>query len=348
MSLFLKTLGRAAYSAEQSVRIAWHTAHYAAIRHISGPAGRPGEAPYAARSPRLSRDALARAFRAVFAQEWRYIKAGYYAAPRSRWRPGAGLRALKTSRALLRDARRVARRKQAGGHSEANRPESAHLPRYYRQNFHFQTDGWLSDASAAIYDAQVEALFTGAAGPMRRQALVPLARFLADMDTRRMRFVDIGTGTGAFLREVVERYPRMPSIGIDLSTPYLRRARRRCPAGRFIQANAEQIPLADASVDIVSACYLFHELPAAARARVAAEIGRVLRPGGLFLLTDTIQRGDAPELDILLELFPREFHEPYFASYIEADLKALFAPSRLALFDERTGFLTKSSAFRKL
>lgn len=333
--------------AEQSARVAWHTAHYAAIRHISGPAGRPGEALYAARSPRLSQDALARAFRAVFAQEWRYIEAGVYAPPRHEWRPGAGFRALKTSRALLRDARAVARRKQAGGHSEANSAEHAHLPRYYRQNFHFQTDGWLSDASAAIYDAQVGALFTGAAGPMRRQALVPLSKRLEGENMRRMRFVDIGTGTGAFLSEVAERYPRMPAVGIDLSAPYLRRARRKCPAGRFVQANAEHIPLADASVDIVSASYLFHELPPAARARVAAQIGRVLKPGGLFLLIDTIQTGDAPELDILLEFFPREFHEPYFASYIEADLESLFAPAGLECIDERAGFLTKVSAFRK-
>ena len=47
-------------------------------------------------------------------------------------------------------------------------------PRYYLQKFHFQSDGYLSDASAARYDHQVEVLFGGGAAAMRRQALVPL------------------------------------------------------------------------------------------------------------------------------------------------------------------------------
>lgn len=38
---------------------------------------------------------------------------------------------------------------------------SSKYPDYYLQNFHFQTDGWLSAKSAKLYDYQVESLFLG-------------------------------------------------------------------------------------------------------------------------------------------------------------------------------------------
>ena len=61
------------------------------------------------------------------------------------------------------------------------------LPDYYRQNFHFQSDGWLSDHSAAIYDTQVEVLFTGAADVMRRRAMKPIAEWMAGRNQRDLR-----------------------------------------------------------------------------------------------------------------------------------------------------------------
>ena len=52
---------------------------------------------------------------------------------------------------------------------------AAGVPDYYAQDFHFQTGGYLSAGSARLYDMQVETLFMGAAGPMRRAALRPIA-----------------------------------------------------------------------------------------------------------------------------------------------------------------------------
>ena len=47
-------------------------------------------------------------------------------------------------------------------------------PDYYLQNFHHQTDGYLSDYSAGLYDIQVEILFNGTADAMRRRIISPL------------------------------------------------------------------------------------------------------------------------------------------------------------------------------
>jgi ubiquinone/menaquinone biosynthesis C-methylase UbiE len=116
---------------------------------------------------------------------------------------------------------------------------------------------------------------------------------------------------------------------------------------RFVEAKAEETGLPSESFDIVTAVYLFHELPPKIRHEVAREIGRLLKPGGVFLLVDTIQYGDEPGLDVLLENFPRGFHEPYYDSYCRLDLASHFSAVGLEMGDARVGFLTKVSEFRK-
>jgi len=65
------------------------------------------------------------------------------------------------------------------------------------------------------------------------------------------------------------------------------------------------------------------------RQAVAAEIRRVLKPGGTLILVDSLQTGDEPEYDALLDYFPYAFHEPYYASYVREDLDRLFSPGFL-------------------
>jgi ubiquinone/menaquinone biosynthesis C-methylase UbiE len=58
-----------------------------------------------------------------------------------------------------------------------------------------------------------------------------------------------------------------------------------------------------------------HELPETIRQQALAEMARVLKPDGLVVIVDSIQRGDQPSWDGLLDLFPHYFHEPYYAEY---------------------------------
>ena len=69
---------------------------------------------------------------------------------------------------MIADAIEVEARRRRGDGAEVRDAAPATYPAYYRQNFHFQSGGWLTDHSAAIYDTQVEVLFTGAADVMRR------------------------------------------------------------------------------------------------------------------------------------------------------------------------------------
>ena len=92
----------------------------------------------------------------------------------------------------------------------------------------------------------------------------------------------------------------------------------------FAQAAAEALPFGDASFDVLMNVYLFHELPAEARAAAAAEFGRVVRPGGLCVINDSLQAGDRPEMDAVMPLFPANYHEPYYEEYTRTDMAALF------------------------
>jgi ubiquinone/menaquinone biosynthesis C-methylase UbiE len=224
---------------------------------------------------------------------------------------------------------------------------AAGYPAYYRQNFHYQSGGWFTRESARRYESQVEALFVGAAGAMRRRALSLLAAAWRNRDHRGLTIVDLACGSGAFLDNLGQAFPRARLIGVDLSQPYLEEARRRSGVGAVALANAERLPFADASVDAVSCIYLFHELPPRVRPVVAAEIARVLKPGGHLAFADSIQPVDEPRLERMLEAFPAYFHEPFYGTYSQTDLPALFAGAGLNLTGDDRAFLTKALLFEK-
>ncbi len=354
---------RAAYSAGQMARIGWYTGHYIIGRRKMGPLSRPGEAPFAGEFRDLDRGRLTASFRELFKKEWRHIESGDYKLPAELRRPPALGNLLKLSRDYFRDAGEVARRKNRHGHSEvmesvdvgvdtddADHNADEKYPRYYLQNFHYQTDGWLTDESAERYDMQVETLFTGAAAAMRRQALPLIKNALADRDPQSVNLVDFGCGTGVFLKDVLYNWPLLNTTALDLSPAYLGKTQNALSAYRnvrYVRAAAEDTGLPTGSADIVTAVYLFHELPPKVRRAVVKEAARLLKPGGAFILVDTIQYGDEPGLDILLENFPRGFHEPYYDSYCREELASLGADAALEKTDETLAFLTKATVFRK-
>lgn len=228
--------------------------------------------------------------------------------------------------------------------------KTADLPDYFTQDFHYQTGGYLTDESARLYDLQVETLFYGAAAAMRRACLRPIAEFMYGRDQRRVSCLDVACGTGRLLREIRRAYPAMTLTGLDLSGPYLEEARQhmgRLRPATLIEANAEQIPCADASQPIVTCAFLFHELPPEVRRTVTREIARVLKPGGLFVFLDSLQMGDKPGWDGLLEAFPVRFHEPYYRSYAIDDLNTLFTGAGLEPTAHELAFLAKVVTCRK-
>jgi ubiquinone/menaquinone biosynthesis C-methylase UbiE len=226
--------------------------------------------------------------------------------------------------------------------------EADAFPRYYRRTFHWQTDGWLSRRSAALYDLEVEALFAGTGDVMRRMALAPLSELLRLREAPRV--LDVACGTGRFLRQLLEAVPGVRATGLDLSPFYLARAHELLDGGHpvsLVAENAEQMPFRARHFDAVSCVFLFHELPPKARRRVADEMYRVLKPGGRLVLCDAAQLSDSPELEPFLLSFPMLYHEPYFRSYLRDDLGKLLAGSGFEVERSDPAFLARVVVARK-
>lgn len=342
---------RARFGVEQAARVGWYAANnVTAVRRARELArGLPPLPRPTIKSPHgvPDRTALVPHVRRLLADDLANIEAGLYPMPEE----GIfDLRKLLKGRELyLEDLPEVVRRRHTKASQEVDR-EDGRRPRYYLQNFHYQSGGWMTPQSAALYDTQVETLFFGAAAAMRRQGLVPIAHEVKGRDQRTMRLLDVACGTGAFLKDVTRAFPRLPSIALDLSEAYVAWTRDQLADRRTVAtlvANGEALPVADGAVDVLTNVYLFHELPPKVRPVVAREMARVVRPGGIAVIVDSLQTGDTPEFDGLLELFPQMFHEPYYDSYTRTDMAALFAEGGLAVERVWPAFMSKVFVFRK-
>lgn len=341
-------ISRTLYRLSQSARVAWFGGHHILANRL-GRRTAFAEGGVKVENDYPNRRLFLGEMQKLFERDWKNIEDGLYAAPAALDR--GAIRAFRNSIDFLRDVPEVARRRRDQVHDEVKAEEPRQgMPDYYMQNFHFQSGGWLTEDSAKRYDFQVETLFGGTADAMRRQALVPIAGFMKGRDQRELQLLDVATGTGRFLTFVKDTWPKLDVTALDLSAAYLDHARKELKPWhdvKFVEANAETVPLLNASQDIVTCIYLFHELPPDVRTVVASEIARVLKPGGLFVLVDSIQPGDTPGFEALTEFFQQAFHEPYYESYLDWDAASAFAAAGLTLQETTPAFLSKVMAFRK-
>jgi len=101
--------------------------------------------------------------------------------------------------------------------------------------------------------------------------------------------LEVGCGNGDVLALLRDQLGAAPAAlhGVDLLDDEVATARRRHPDLEVRVANAEALPFADARFALVLAFTVFTSiLDAGMAARVAAEIARVLRPGGAVVWYD--------------------------------------------------------------
>jgi ubiquinone/menaquinone biosynthesis C-methylase UbiE len=320
---------RIAYGVRQLPRVAWYIGHGMVMRRLSqtvrehaGQSPRPQP-----RVPVPDRARLYADIAVLFQRDLANVEAGIYPLPADH--DGTLPVLLARSRLFFEDLPEVHHRRER---REIRQVLTAHTrgkrPNYYLQNFHFQSGGWLTEASAQRYDTQVEVLFNGSANATRRQALVPLYEVFAGRDQRRLKLLDVGCGTGRFLDSFKQAWPRLPVLGIDLSEAYVAEAKRHLKRWCWINivvANGEALPVKSNSQDAVTNIFMLHELPPKVRRIVFREFARVLKPGGRLVIVDSLQIGDEPDYDGMLELFPRSYHEPYYNSFV----------SKTMVFDKR-------------
>ena len=261
--------------------------------------------------------------------------------------PEAPFEHLKRVPRLLVDGLLISLRRSRGKTTEFKKRASElldELPRYYRRNFHFQTDGYLSRHSAELYEHQVELLFAGTGDAMRRLIIAPMKEAFKNSDGTGLKFLEIGAGAGSATRFVRLCFPKAKIVAVDLSDPYLKHAQKKL-AGHygidFLCADGAKLPFKDGEFDAVYSVFLFHELPLSARKEMLLEAKRLLKAGGFLGYVDSLQKGDYPIVDPVLENFPEEFHEPYYRNYLNHSMEKLVAECGFKNIKFDRGFLSK-------
>jgi demethylmenaquinone methyltransferase/2-methoxy-6-polyprenyl-1,4-benzoquinol methylase len=97
--------------------------------------------------------------------------------------------------------------------------------------------------------------------------------------------VDVACGTGRLAVELARLEPGAIVIGLDFAREMVRRANPGgCERLSFAVADAMRLPLADASVDVVTIAFGLRNLPEPGQGLL--ELRRVLRPGGRLVVCE--------------------------------------------------------------
>ncbi len=119
--------------------------------------------------------------------------------------------------------------------------------------------------------------FTGGVDPEYTEQIIPL---VVERLTGYERLLDVGTGEGQIARALAADGHRV--VGVDPVEGQVAEARRRGGPVRYCRAEAAALPVADRRFDGLLACLVFEHIDHLDEA--VAEVSRVLRPGGCFML----------------------------------------------------------------
>lgn len=136
------------------------------------------------------------------------------------------------------------------------------------------------DLYAQNYDAKTAHLDS-----FEKGKLIPL---LGKIENKSI--IDLGCGTGRLIAQIKRRFPNQKAqiIAVDISDEMLKITKRKFHDVDCVNADATNLPFPDNSFDIAIAAFLIIHLRDLTK--VFDEIYRILRPGGIFILTNINQR----------------------------------------------------------
>ncbi len=204
------------------------------------------------------------------------------------------------------------------------------VPPYYRKlEIHTQPGNYHGDFSGILYHWMISPFFVHRDdGDEMGWAL---ARGVPKRDYRRI--LDLGCGVGKSTFAYCDLYPQAEVVGIDYAAEMLKYAHQlaeqRQKKVRFVQRMVEKTRMESDSFDLVTAIFLFHELPAKARDATVREAYRILRPGGVFAIMESppfkvLNEHYSPLSEFLLDSTGRRMADPFIPEFFREDRVAMF------------------------
>ena len=198
------------------------------------------------------------------------------------------------------------------------------------------------NAQEKAQDKQKEiAFFDGHAGTDAYDVFTPQASArLVDAFVRlsglkpSARVADLGCGSGAFTALLARA--GYDCVGVDISPKLIALGRGKFPEIEFAEGDIEHLPFPDASVDGVLLSGVVHHFPDPSRC--AAEVFRVLRPGGRFVAFDPNR------MNPFMWLYRDRSSPLYSPVGVTENERPVLAHDVVAVF-ERAGFVDVSSHY---
>ena len=100
------------------------------------------------------------------------------------------------------------------------------------------------------------------------------------------KVLDLATGVGAMAGWLLDTFPTVRLVGVDLSPQQLAWARRNHPALPVARANGAALPFGDERFDRVHCSWLLEHVSAEVAVAILKEVRRVLKPGGYCHFTE--------------------------------------------------------------
>jgi malonyl-CoA O-methyltransferase len=145
------------------------------------------------------------------------------------------------------------------------------------------------DAAAALLPRAAIARSFGSAA-QRYDAHAALQRQVAEnllallpAQSHPQRVLDLGCGTGYCVAALQQRWPQATLLALDIAEPMLKAAAQRVPRASLVCADAEALPLAAGTCDLIVSSLAIQWCRD--YARLFRELARVSRPGATVLLS---------------------------------------------------------------
>jgi ubiquinone/menaquinone biosynthesis C-methylase UbiE len=238
-------------------------------------------------------------------------------------------------------------------HSDQNQKKSDYLfdiQKHILRNDHKAISEYLSPGAGSLFEHQTEMLMAGGVDAMRRLLLPELKKAFPYSRGEGLKILELGCGTGRLTRFVKLTLPKAKIVAYDISYPSLKKAQQRLKDLEridFIQGDGSELQFQNEKFDAVVTSFFFHELALEQRHKVIHEAYRVLKPGGLFGLVDSLQKEDSEGLSWAAHRLARESNTPHFMNYWNHSMEGLLQYHQFVSIYTTSGFLAKSVCSRK-